>query len=94
MMGMTAAEEEAAKEQYRKARKSFTDKECLALMKSMSNKGVSTLPQKSQQGLFKGDPNKMVQPMEYVESHCLLKGHTFHLKEMLQIRIAEKANLR
>ncbi len=60
MMGMTAAEEEATKKQYRKARKSSTDKQCLALMKSMSNKGVSILPQKNQQGLFKGDPNKMV----------------------------------
>ncbi len=44
MMGMTAAEAEVAKKQYRKARKSFTDKECLALMKSMSNIGVSALP--------------------------------------------------
>ncbi len=60
MMGMTAADEEAAKKQYRKARKSFTDKESLALMKSMSNKGVATSPQKSQLGFFKGDPNKMV----------------------------------
>jgi hypothetical protein len=60
MMGTTAAEEEAAKKQYRKARKSFTNKQCSALMKSMSNKGVATLPQKSQQGIFKGDPNKMV----------------------------------
>ncbi len=59
-MGMTAAEEEATLKQYRKARKSFTDKECLALMKSMSSKGVSTLPQKSQLRNFKGDPNKMV----------------------------------
>jgi hypothetical protein len=31
--------------------------------------------------------------MEYVESHCLEKGHTFQLKNMLQIRIAEEANL-
>jgi hypothetical protein len=31
--------------------------------------------------------------MEYVESHCLVKGHTFQLKEMLQICIAEEANL-
>ncbi len=60
MMGITAAEEEAAKKQYRKARKSFTNKQHLALMKSMSNERVSTSPQKSQQGLFKGDPNKMV----------------------------------
>jgi hypothetical protein len=60
MMVMTAAEEEAARKHYRKARNSFTNKQCLALMKSMSNKGISTLPQKSQQGLFKGDPNKMV----------------------------------
>jgi hypothetical protein len=47
-MGMTAAEEEAAKRQYKKAKKSFTDKERLAHMKSMSNKGIATLPQKSQ----------------------------------------------
>jgi hypothetical protein len=45
-MGITAAEEEIAIEQYRKARKSFSDKERLALMKSMSNKGIATLPQK------------------------------------------------
>ncbi len=31
--------------------------------------------------------------MEYMESHCLLKGHTLQLKEMLQICIAEEANL-
>ncbi len=91
---MTAAEKEIAIKQYRKARKSFTNKECLALMKSISNKDVATSPQKSQLGNFKGDPNKMVQPMKYMESHHLLKGHTFQLKEMLQIRIAEEANLR
>jgi hypothetical protein len=47
MMGMTEAEEDATIQQYRKARKSFTDKERLALMKSMSNKDVAALPQKS-----------------------------------------------
>jgi hypothetical protein len=31
--------------------------------------------------------------MEYIESHCLLKGQTFQLKEMLQIHIAEEVNL-
>ncbi len=93
MMGMTVAEEQEAKKQWRKAKKSFTNKERLTLMKSMSNKGVSTLPQKNQSGNFNGDPNKMVRQMEYVESHCLEKGHTFQLKETLQIRIAEEANL-
>jgi hypothetical protein len=60
MMGMTASEEDAAIKQYKKARKSFTDKECLALMKLISNKGVAELPQKSWLGSFKGDQNKMV----------------------------------
>ena len=60
MMGMTAAEEEAALKQNRKARKSFTDKKRLALMKSMSNKGVAMLSQKSQLGNFKGDLNEIV----------------------------------
>jgi hypothetical protein len=92
--GMTAAEEQVTFKQYRMARKSFTDKERLALMKSMSNKGITALPQKSQLGNFKGDPNKMVLPIEYVESHCLLKEHTFELKETLQICIAEEVNLR
>jgi hypothetical protein len=32
--------------------------------------------------------------MECVESHRLEKGHTFQLKEMLQIHISEEANLR
>jgi hypothetical protein len=32
--------------------------------------------------------------MEHMESHRLLKGHTFQLKETLQIHIAEEANLR
>ena len=59
-MGMTAAEEGAIKKQYKKARKSFTNKERLALMKSMSNKSVATSPQKSQSGNFNGDPNEMV----------------------------------
>jgi hypothetical protein len=59
-MGMTATEKEITIKLYRKARKSFTNKEPLALMKSMSNKGVAALPQKSQLGNFKGDPNKMV----------------------------------
>jgi hypothetical protein len=59
-MGMTAAEEDANIKQYRNARKSFTDKGRLALMKSMSNKGVAALPQKSQLGKFKGDLNEMV----------------------------------
>ncbi len=94
MMGTTTAEEEATKKQYRKARKSFTNKERLSLMKSMSNKGVAILPQKSQSGILKGDPNEMVRPMEYMESHCLFKGQTFQLKERLQICIAEQANLR
>jgi hypothetical protein len=93
MMGMTVAEEQEAKKQWRKARKSFTNKEDLTLMNSMSNKGIATLPQKSQSGNFNGDPNKMVQQMEYVESHFLEKGHTFQLKERLQLRIAEEANL-
>jgi hypothetical protein len=60
MMGMTVAEEQKAKKQWRKARKSFTNKERLTLMKSMSNKSVATLPQKSQSGNLICDPNKMV----------------------------------
>ncbi len=60
MKGMTVAEEQEAKKQWRKARKSFTDKEHLTLMNSMPSKGVATLPQKSQSGNCNGDPNKMV----------------------------------
>ncbi len=60
MMGMTVAEEQEAKKQWRKARESFTDKEHLTLINSMSNKGVATSPQKSQSGNFNGDPNQMV----------------------------------
>jgi hypothetical protein len=59
-MGMTAAEEQAALKQHRKARMPFTDKECLSLIKSMSNKGIVASPQKSQLGNFNGDQNKMV----------------------------------
>ncbi len=93
-MGMTTAEEEAALKKYRKERKSFTDKSCLSLMKSMSSRGIAALPQKSQLGYFTGDQNEMVGPMVDVESHCLSKDHTFLLKETLQICIAEEANLR
>jgi hypothetical protein len=35
MIGMTVAEEQEAKKQWRKARKSFTNKEHLTLMKSV-----------------------------------------------------------
>jgi hypothetical protein len=59
-MGMTAAEEHVALKQNRKARKSFTNKEHLSLMKSMSNKGIAASPQKSQLRNFTGDQNKMV----------------------------------
>ena len=59
-MGMTMAEEEAALKRYRKEKRSFTGKEHLSLMKSMSTKGFVTLPQKSQLGNFTGDQNKMV----------------------------------
>jgi hypothetical protein len=92
-MGMTTAEEEAALKKYKKERKSFTDKSCLSLMKSMSSKGLATLPQKSQLGYFLGDENKMVQLITDVESHRLSKYHTFLLKEMLQLCIAKEANL-
>ncbi len=60
MMGMTVAEEQEAKKQWRKARKSFTDNECLTLMNSISIKSISTSPQKSQSENFNGDPNEMV----------------------------------
>ncbi len=46
IMGMTVAEEQEAKKQWRK------DKERLTLMKSMSNKGIATSPQKSQLGIL------------------------------------------
>ncbi len=82
-MGMATAEQEAALKKYRKERKSFTNKERLSIMKSMSTKGVAASPQKSQLSIFTGDQNKMVQPMAYVESHCLSKNHTFQLKETL-----------
>ncbi len=93
-MGMTPTEEEAAIKKYKKVRKSFTDKSYLSLMKSMTSKGVATLPQNTQLGYFSGDWNKMVQPMAYVESHHLLQDYTFLLKETLQLCIAEEANLR
>ncbi len=41
MMGMTAAEEHVTLKQYRKARKSFTNKECLALMESIDYSHIS-----------------------------------------------------
>jgi hypothetical protein len=59
MMGMTLVEEEADMKKYRKERKSFTDKSCLSLMKSMASKSFATSPQKSQLGYFLGDQNKM-----------------------------------
>jgi hypothetical protein len=52
MMGMTVAEEEEAKKQWRKARKSFTDKQRLTLMKSMSNKSICYIAAKKSVGEF------------------------------------------
>jgi hypothetical protein len=62
-------------------------------MKSMASKGIAALPQKSQVGYFGGDQNKMFRPMMDVESHRLLQEHTFQLKEMLKLCIAEEVNL-
>jgi hypothetical protein len=59
-MGITMAEKEATLKKHRKERNSFTNKERLSLMKSMSNKGIAASPQKSQLGKFTGDQNKMV----------------------------------
>jgi hypothetical protein len=70
------------------------DKEVIHRQRMLGSNEVTTSPQKSQSGNFNGDPNKIVRQMEYVESHRLEKGHTFQLKDMLQIRIAEEANLR
>jgi hypothetical protein len=58
-MGMTPAEEAAAIKKYRKERKSFTDKSCLSLMKSMASKGIAALPQKIQLGYCWEDQNKI-----------------------------------
>jgi hypothetical protein len=93
MMGMTVAEAEAAKKQYRKARRSFTDKKTFGSNEVNVKYRQFHITSEKTVANFKGDPNKMVCLIEYVESHCLFKGHTFQLKETLQIRIAEEANL-
>jgi hypothetical protein len=91
-MGMTPAEEEAAMKKYKK-RKSFMDKQHVKLMKSVACKDVAASLQKSQVGFLGGDQNKMIQIMADVKSGHLLQNHLFQLKKMLQLHIAEEANL-
>jgi hypothetical protein len=51
---MTPAQETAALKKYKKERKLFTDKQCVALMKSIANKVVAASPQKSWCDCFGG----------------------------------------
>jgi hypothetical protein len=63
-------------------------------MKSIASKDVAALLHKSQVGFGGGGQNKMIWTMVEVQSCCLLQNHPFQLKEMLQLWIAEEANLR
>jgi hypothetical protein len=49
---MTPAQEAAALEKYKKERKLFMDKQCVALIKSIASKDVTALLQKSQWDCF------------------------------------------
>jgi hypothetical protein len=62
-------------------------------MKSIASKDLAALPQKSQVGVFLGDQNKMIQMVAAVKSCCLVGTNSFKLEDMVQLCIAEEANL-
>ena len=72
--------------EFRKKRKAYTDKMRLAQVKGDNSVSKSAV-------LYTGSQHDQLRPMTNVEANRLMEGHTFKLKDLLYLRIAEEANL-
>jgi hypothetical protein len=81
------SERDAVLAAYLIKRKAFTNRDCHRRVKK------SKLEAKLS-GTVSGAQIEQLHPMSKVETHLLLEGDTFKNKEVLQIRISKKANLR
>jgi hypothetical protein len=71
---------------YAKERKAYTDKQRFARVKAVQSVSLSSG--------FSGHNNKQIRTMTDVESNRLVEDHIFATKEILNLCIAEEANLR
>ncbi len=86
MRSMTEATAKIVLKAYAKERKAYTDKQRLARVKAVES--VSLLSG------FSGHNNKQLRTMTDVDSNQLEEDHIFATKEILNLHIADEANLR
>ncbi len=82
----TKSEGKVLLQRYAKARKAYTDTQRTAHVKSDKSWSKSSP--------FTGDQNERLCTMNKVEKSGLIDNQTFKLKDVLQLRISEEANLR
>ncbi len=73
---------------YAKERKAYTDKQRCARVKECQSAPVSKLSR------YSGDNSTQLRTMKDVESNRLEEGHTFASRDIMNLCIAEEANLR
>jgi hypothetical protein len=86
--GMNAVEQDLAKAEFQKKRKAYSDKCRRTRLKGNVDLDVLS------KGTYSGCLHPTLRPMSDVESNRLLVGHTFPDVHVLQLRVAEEANLR
>ena len=86
--GMNAVEKDMAKKEYEKKRKAYADKTRRTRLKGSVDIHVLAKNQ------YTGCVHPTLRPMSDVEANRLEVGHTFPDVHVLQLRIAEEANLR
>jgi hypothetical protein len=66
----------------------------MEMAKQLAEANITTLPQRRQMHSYFGDQTPSIRLMMVDKAHLLVAGQTFQYKEILQICIAEEANLR
>ena len=86
--GMSKPEADIVLKAYGKERKAYTNKQRCARVKECQSVSVSKM------SAYSGDNSTQLRTMKDVESNRLEEDHTFASKDILNLRIAEEANLR
>jgi hypothetical protein len=81
--GMTDAEKEHAKDEYKRKRKAFTHQRQVKCLKEAANTEIEQ---------YTGCLHPTLQTMAEVEKSRLQVGHTFPDKDLLKLRVAKEAN--
>ncbi len=83
----TDSEARVLMNQYNKERKAYTDKQRVLRVKADKSRAKAS-------SSSSGDVTPKLRPMKEVENSRLIASHVFGSKDILQLRIAEEANLR